>query len=650
MKRRKNSDMKNKSVLIGTFCIILFTGMIGCNKFLNIVPDNVATLDHAFHLRNEAEKYLFTCYSFLPKDGSELYNIGMMDGDEVWLPYKKAITSYAFRISRGDQRVDNSLMDSWLGNYQGGGPGDNYGLFKGIRVCNTFLANIYEVPDITSRERRRWIGEVQFLKAYYNFLLLRMYGPIPIVDKNLPVDASQSEVEVKRQPFDSCVHYIVNLIDTAATKLPDIISSKVDEEGRITRPAALGIKARVLLMAASPLFNGNSDYADFVGKDGTHLFNTTYDQNKWKKAAGAALEAIKAAESEGHHLYRFKLSPFDLTDTTITKLSIRQAICERWNPEIIWGNPNSTTADLQERCMPPLTGSESNDPDFANMIMSAPLKIAKEFYTKNGVPIEEDKDLDFSDLDALRTATHEERFNVKEGFTTARINFDRGSRFYADLAFDGSTWYKYDSPSQSDENTYYVEGKYGENAGARHAFFYNVTGYYIKKLVDWNQSTSESSVSYKAYPWPILSLDDEYLMYAEALNEAEGPSQKVYQYLDSVRARAGLDGVVKSWEDHSTNPSKPTTKDGLREIIHQERLIEMAFTGHRFWDLRRWKDAVERFNEPITGWNIYGREKESYYNITTVYQQPFVAPRDYLWPIPQSEIIKNPNLVQNPGW
>src|SRR5699024_10415023 len=116
------------------------------------------------------------------------------------------------------------------------------------------------------------------------------------------------------------------------------------------------------------------------------------------------------------------------------------------------------------------------------------------------------------------------------------------------------------------------------------------------------------------------------------------------------RARAGLDGVVESWKNHSVNPGKPSSKEGLRDIIHQERLIEMAFTGHRFWDLRRWKKAIDKFNQPITGWNIYGREKESYYQVNTVYQQSFVAPRDYLWPIPQSEIIKNPNLVQNPGW
>src|SRR5699024_6082229 len=126
------------------------------------------------------------------------------------------------------------------------------------------------------------------------------------------------------------------------------------------------------------------------------------------------------------------------------------------NSGIIWSNPNSTTADLQERCMAPLTGGESNDPNFANMIMAAPIKIAKEFYTKNGVPIDEDKDLDFTQINQLRTTTHDELFNIIESFTISRQYFDSRPRFYADSGTDGSICYKYDSSSHSYEKTYYI--------------------------------------------------------------------------------------------------------------------------------------------------------------------------------------------------
>jgi len=410
------------------------------------------------------------------------------------------------------------------------------------------------------------------------------------------------------------------------------------------------MKAKVLLMAASPLFNGNTELANFVGNEGEPLFNTTYDENKWTLAAEATLEAINSAEANGKSLYEFPISSFSLSDETTTQMNIRQAVCERWNPEIIWANPNSQASELQRLCIPPLD-QEHNHND-AKKVLAAPLKMARLFYTKNGVPISEDISLDFSDERKLRTAKEEERFNIREGFKTARLNYDREPRFYADLGFDGGIWYKYDSPSSSDEgNVWYLQGKFGDPAGASHPFYVNPTGYYIKKLVDWNQVTNKSGGStFENYPWPEIRLADLYLMYAEALNEASGPSEPVFNYLDRIRQRAGLQGVKESWSAFSINSEKPNSKEGLREIIQQERMIELAFEGQRFWDLRRWKKAAENLNNPITGWNVRGEEEFSYYQETTIYQQTFVSPRDYFWPIPESAMIKNLNLVQNVGW
>ncbi len=642
---------KNRKRAVSFSIFILMILMTSCSDYLDVVPDNVSTIDHAFTLRNEAEKYLFTCYSYLPKDGSAFFNAGMLGGDENWFPYQKGYTSYAFEIARGNQRISNTYYNSWDGHYDGAGPSDNYPLFDGIRHCNTFIENVSDknnVQDLEDDERERWLGEAGFLKAYYHFFLLRMYGPIPDIEENVPIDASEEEVSVSRMPVDSCVNYIVRLLDSAAGKLPDIISDPTTEMGRITRPIALAIKAKVVLYAASPLFNGNTDYSDFVDKDGEPFFNQTEDQTKWQKAADAALEAIQAAEAAGCSLYEFDNRTFSLSDTTMTQMSIRQAVCERWNSEIVWGNPNSGTSELQKIAMVPL--SEDYDQVYAQESMSPPLKIAEMFYTKNGVPVSEDKTLDFSNKAKLRTATADERFYIEEGFTTARINFDREPRFYADLAFDGAVWYKYDSPSNSDEGTYVVKAKYDDYAGSTHSFYFNETGYFIKKLIDWNMTMSSSGASYKDYPWPEIRLADLYLMYAEALNEAAGPVDDVLLYLDKVRERAGLKGVAESWTNYSNHPDKYQTKDGMREIIHRERLIEMAFEGNRFWDLRRWKEASEYLNQPVTGWNIYGTDDDSYYQIRTVYQQEFVSPRDYLWPVEENELLRNPNLVQNPGW
>lgn len=658
--------MKTKNILIKStnrkqklsiLAIVLSLVMVlpACKKYLDIVPDNVATIDNAFTLRNEAEKYLFTCYSFLPKNGDPLNNMGMMAGDEIWSTLdEREFISYGWRAARGGQNAAEPLMDAWNGRYQGGGPGDNYGLFKAIRNCNIFIENVSDlskVPDITLDERQRWLAEVKFLKAYYHFLLLRMYGPIPLVDKNIDVSAQEDEVRVKRMPFDDGVNFINNLIDEALPSLPQIITDRSTELGRITKPIALAIKAKLLITAASPLFNGNPDYANFKDKDGVNLFNATYDANKWVKAAAAAKAAVDAAEFAGFKLYKFPNSTFKLSDTTLLQLTIKGALTERFNlnTEHVWANPNSRTGNLQRTAMPRLATTVVVGS--ARQQLAPPIKIAEMFYSSNGVPINEDKVLDFTNRYTLRTAVKSERFYVKEGYTTARLNFDREPRFYADLGFDGGVWYKYDSPTNSDEGTFVLEGKSTQVAGANNFGWYNETGYFVKKVVDWNMVNGSNGASYRDYPWPEIRLADIYLMYAEALNESlGGPTEEVYTYINKVRTRAGLKTVQEAWTNFSNNPTKYTTKNGMREIIQQERLIEMAFEGSRYWDIKRWKRAAEMFNQPITAWSVNQPTAAEYYRVRTIHPQNFVAPRDYLTPIRTYDLTVNPKLVQNPGW
>jgi hypothetical protein len=208
------------------------------------------------------------------------------------------------------------------------------------------------------------------------------------------------------------------------------------------------------------------------------------------------------------------------------------------------------------------------------------------------------------------------------------------------------------SPSGSDSATFNVMAKQGQRMNEVNTDYINMTGYWIKKLVNWkfafsgtvNAATSEN------YPWPMFRLADLYLLYAEAQNEAFGPSEQVYSYLDKVRARAGLGGVVNSWNQYSNSPGKPSTKEGLRSIVRQERLIEMSFEGSRLWDLRRWKEAAAELNKPITGWDRTQGAAADYYRVVNIFSQKFIAPRDYFWPIREYEISVNPQLVQNTGW
>ncbi len=640
--------MKTKIIKLlrhGLLIVGTAIGLSACQDYIDVVPDNLATIENAFTLRNEAEKYLFTCYSYLPENGDALSNTGLLAGDEVWIPFaQRELLGSNWHIARGSQNKANPLVNIW-----------STSMWRAIRDCNIFLENVsntQKVLDLTPNDRSRWIGEVKFLKAYYHFLLMRAYGAIPLVKENLGIDATAEQVRVVQRPVDETTDYIVSLLDEALeTSVPTVIQDRGFELGRITKPIILAVKAQVLLTAASPLFNGNSDYANFTNSQNELLFNQSYDEQKWVKAAEAAKAAMDGAEAAGFALFRFNKAQYGaltISDQTATTLSVNLGFNERWQTEHIWANPNSLAWNIQRDAMARLeTNAAVTD---ARSHLAAPVKIAEMYYSRNGVPIGEDKTLDFTNRFTLRTATEAERYYIEPGYRTARLNYDREPRFYAHLGFDGGVWFKYSTPSNSDEDTYVLNGKLNQMGGFNTYGWGNETGYFLKKLVNWEQNFSTSGVSYKNYPWPDIRLSDVYLMFAEAANEAYGPSQDVYDALDKIRARAGLAGVLESWASFSTNPGKPTTKDGLREIVQRERMIELAFEGKRFWDLRRWKLAVNYLNQNITGWSVFQEVTTDYYRLRTIYPQTFVAPRDYFWPISEYELTVNPSLVQNPGW
>src|SRR5690606_29884272 len=204
--------------------------------------------------------------------------------------------------------------------------------------------------------------------------------------------------------------------------------------------------------------------------------------------------------------------------------------------------------------------------------------------------------------------------------------FNREPRYYANLGFDGGIWYGMNK--FNDNDTWFVSAKKGDPASNVARDKSNFTGIWGKKLVNYQNSIGETSYTIEQYPWPIIRLANVYLLFAEAANEVDGPTPEVFEFLDLVRERAGLLGVEESWELYSRNPDKPNHKETLREIIHQERLIELALEGQRFWDLRRWKKSIQVLNAPITGWDIEQKTPEGYYRERVLYNQTFTT-RDY---------------------
>lgn len=626
------------------FTIILIGALLqGCN-YLDIIPDDTPTLDHSFANALTTEHYLFTCYAGLPKESDVTYNPAFLAGDEFWswenlIKFAEYPDIYlSWMIARGEQNANSPYQNK----YEIGG------LWNTIRKCNTFIERVDEVKGLKDLDARQWKAEAKVIKAYCHFYLMRMYGPIPLAKENLPIDASPEAVRLKRNTWDECVDYVVQLLDEAAPDLPIAIYSRIDNLGRITRTIVLSLKAKVLLTSASPQFNGNSYYDEFKNKDGEHLFGEK-DDNKWAIAAQACEEAIALCEGPEANMRLYQYTSLqDLPDELLkSEYTIRGSVTDKeWNSELIWGSVISPGA-IQKEVQAYLDPDKLQIGKHIHLSLNVNKKIADQYYTSHGIPIEEDKDWTGIDKEALRTATAEEEVVIRG--TTAQVNFNREPRFYASLGFNCGVWY---GSGKKDDAPFVLQGLYGQTSNSTQGERCCVTGYWGKKLVNMASVQTQKTVySAQAYPWPIIRLADLYLMYAEALNESGGetPRQEVYDYVDKVRTRAGLEGVKNSWTKYSINPNKPNSKDGMREIIQRERLIELSLEGHRFWDLRRWLKTAEYMAKPVTGWDCTQRTTENYYKERVLFLQSFTA-RDYLWPLSISLLNKNTNLVQTIGW
>lgn len=584
-----------------------------CSKYLDKQPDDMLTMDDVWSSRPQSQAYLSSIYSFIPDEAKmqNSYNLlGISDeGDFIW------DAAWAGQMNRGNWNVSSGYYDKWTSFYQG------------IRSASIFVNNIdrNDDPTLSVEIRDSWKQEARALRAIYYFYLIRQYGPVVLLPE-VPIDvnATNEDLQLPRHPFDSCINYVVRELDAVlqSNDLPVTFTNDKDK-GRIDKRTVMGFKSRALLLAASPLWNGNAEYSSFRNADGTLLVNTNYDADKWKRAADAAKALIDAMPMG---LYKKTPSGGTAFDPYI---SVRDVLLDRWNQEVIYCRPqmaSSNAADGWERHCAPRFVNGWNGVGISQQMVDA-------YFMGNGKKIHD-----------TGSGYTESGFSAAEGKYTKAGTFnmyvDREPRFYASIIYNGANWiYKEDGkPVQT------VELHFTGNCGKQGSHDHSATGYLCAKNISPNSNLVEWSGTLRSLV--MMRLAEIYLNYAEAMNEwkddAAVRAEAAY-YIDLIRERAGLPAL---------ETEKRSSREALRTAIRDERRVELAFENFRAWDTRRWKIAEETDGAPLMGMNVdagKNLQDPAFYQ-RTIEERRVFKKNYYLWPIPQSEIVRNRACVQNPGW
>jgi hypothetical protein len=645
-----------------TVLAIILIAAVSCKKYLDVVPDNTLKVEDIYDTKTDAWNALARAYNFIPRDDDTHLSTWTL-GDE-WLGRLDLNDNTgnlrAMRIMRGLQSQTAPQLGFWSGT-EGGKP-----LYRGIRQTDVFLANIDKVRDMQEAEIKEWKAQVKMLKAYYMFLLVKHYGPIVIPDKMAQPESQPEELFLPRKKVEECFQYILGLINEA---IPDLVErTDANNAGQIDQIVAKAIKAKVLFFRASPFFNGNREYfGDFMDTDGKPFFDVDYKQEKWKEALDATNEAIAIAEANGKRLYQYTREPYSYDrdafaqngDNMKTLYNLRMLVCDPWNEELVWGYSNLNYYDQGELAhatnirLPAGYEGVVNTAAFSWQWLGASYQMAERYYTKNGLPIEEDQTFDKSIMHEIITtpgaAAPEYRpllGIMQPGAQTIRLYMNREPRFYANLGITAGYWRAHIVRV----NTMMFSGTDGGFNSSVNNTDYIATGIGVQKFVHPESQSGAWQRTIK-FPYPLIRMADLYLMKAEALNEFSGPSGQVYEEINKVRRRAGVPDVQVVWADPSLcrSPGKHTSKEGLRDIILQERSIEFAFEGQYFWDMIRHKRAVTAFSLPIRGWTHTGTNASSFFVLQDKQPRRFTI-TDCLWPIDLNEMNTNGKLIQNPGW
>jgi hypothetical protein len=686
--------MKKKNIILISVFIgagILFSS---CSDYLDsdkYFEDRI-TINKVFTSKQRSQQWLAYAFSFLKNENADVV------GKE------KETNSFTFAddMYYGDRDVNYDSKEwnelSYNTFMQGQYNEDNFNqawtmCYKGIYQASVFINNIDMNTEMTDKERLDYKGQARFVRAYYYWLLLRRYGPVPIVP-NEGIDYTQSyeQIAIPRNSYEEVVDYISNEMIQAAK---EIQYTKRDGENcaRPTKGACLATRALALIYSASPLANGNNDtYAkSLVDDKGKALLNSTYKEEKWAKAAAACKDVMELGVYDLYH------ASFNTTEAvgdpkTIVPADSTCIFAQNTWPKG-WKNidpfksyrvlfsgdiaPEDNTELIFSRIDQNATEINHSMKSFARHSMPRDFggwnthgltqKMVDAYYMNDGSDCPgKDRELNGGNgterLTGFTTLQDYQQGKYKPLAANVSLQYaNREPRFYASVGYNGSVWEYLSDPEPTHHNrqTFYYRGS---GNGYNNSQFYLRTGISVKKYV--NQTDVPDREDYrniKDKAEPAIRYADILLLYAEALNELEGTySIASWDKNTTYTIQRNIEEIQKGIHPIRIRGGVPdydaqiySNKNLLRDKIKRERMIEFMGEGKRYFDLRRWKDAPKELNQQIYGCNIMmdANHKSEFHQIIPINNLRMTfSDRMYFWPIRHSELKHNSRLTQNPGW
>ena len=630
--------MKKSIIYLLLLQVSLF--FAACEDYLDKKESALLTSDQVFKDPINFQKFvddIYTYYHYWPGDwacqsfgGLGRIAYSSFEGASDLAEASRAVagTNASFNLGNWSPSAYGAqveLLWPWTGSY------------AAIRRCNVVLEKADSVPGLSSGQISGYKSEALFARAFFYFELIKRYGGVPYITKSLK---ETDDMDLAREPYDTCVAKIIRDLDAALPNLPKA-QANVDF-GRPTIGAALALKAKVLLYAASPL--NTEPYDINIGARDTSLYyfekpNTPDEiHQKWVDAAKAAYEVIKLedqglcglADSAHYRNIFYQTNAVDARQNEILFSRVDGSFQFSGGKALMgWVGFSDVGASKG------YGGSAGTYPtqNLIDMYEMEDGTIPITGYNADGSPI----------------------INPASGYKEENMWKNRDPRLKLTVLCNQDQWQ--DRPVQI---WFYKNNPTISGSEMKDAQDYTTTGYLCKKM--WPEDLRQGRDASVTMNWIWFRYTDVLLWYAEAMNQAFGPN------VDGLGVGVDKYGKVKtaSWAlnrvRNRMNPYKPNKRDLVtddKNVFHErlmnERAIEFVYEEQRWWDVIRYKKGNDIFNKPVYGVRIYSPTTSPTPSTTFEITRRKIENRvfyDYMhkYPIPYAEIEKSPKLKQNPGW